>query len=158
MSNWCDACGQSGPSAPACFSHNVGMLIMRRSEHSEGDFCSSCLWKVFGKHMFLNAILGWWGTISFIMTLYYFVKNVAELAGGLASVGSAGARVAAQRREKERARDETDPATALPPFRHTVRMRLGRGEDPDAIAEDMADIANVSLGAARAFVDECAER
>lgn len=152
----CTACGENRPTVHATMSHNIGMLVMRRSVHTEGELCSSCLWWTFAKHMGLNLLLGWWGTISFFLTLYYFVKNVAELASGLGTLGNATAKVGLERHALEKSRAQTDAPTALGPFRHTIRMRLGRGEDPDEIARDMVEVGHVTFPAARQFVDECA--
>lgn len=66
------------PTARVSFRRNVGMLFIRRTYKIEGNMCKSCIRKSFGDFMVKNLLLGWWGTISLIVTPIYTIQNVAS--------------------------------------------------------------------------------
>lgn len=74
----CQRCGNMRPTAHVSFHRNVGMLLIRRTYKIEGNLCKSCIRKHFGEFMLKNLLLGWWGTISMIITPIYAVQNVAS--------------------------------------------------------------------------------
>lgn len=74
----CQRCGNMRQTAHVTFHRNVGMLFIRRTYKLEGNLCKSCVRKHFGEFMVKNLVLGWWGTISLIMTPIYGVQNVAS--------------------------------------------------------------------------------
>ena len=51
------------------------MLIMRREQHTSGSLCRNCIDKIFWKYTFTNLLLGWWGVISFFMTIIFLLGN-----------------------------------------------------------------------------------
>jgi hypothetical protein len=77
MSN-CDACGTHAPLANVTFRQNTGMLVMRQSRTYEGDMCKSCARSYFWKATVHTMFLGWWGTISFILTPIFIATNIAN--------------------------------------------------------------------------------
>ncbi|QRN97256.1 hypothetical protein JRI60_51365 [Archangium violaceum] len=146
----CDLCYQSEPSTYVELHHNVGMIILRRVYTTEGELCRSCLDRSFWHHTLRNLTLGWWGTISFIMTWYYLLSNVVTYVQARSEL-----RKARPRREAPReAVSGAEARRILEPFEHNVRMRLRDGETPEAIAQDLARFHGVELGAAQQFVDE----
>lgn len=74
----CQKCGSMRPTARVSFHRNVGMLFIRRTYKLEGNLCKSCIRKSFGDFMLKNLLLGWWGTISLIVTPIYTIQNVAS--------------------------------------------------------------------------------
>ena len=75
----CELCGCTPVSNERIkFSRNVGMLFERREYNINAHLCRGCLHGQFGKFMFLNATLGWWGVISFWMTIGFFFENIAH--------------------------------------------------------------------------------
>ena len=74
----CQSCGSMRPTARVSFHRNVGMLVIRRSYKIEGNLCKSCVRKQFSDFMVKNLLLGWWGTISMIITPIYAIQNVAS--------------------------------------------------------------------------------
>jgi len=74
----CQRCGNMRQTAHVTFHRNVGMLFLRRSYKIEGNLCKSCVRKHFGEFMLKNLLLGWWGTISLIITPIYTIQNVAS--------------------------------------------------------------------------------
>jgi hypothetical protein len=74
----CQRCGNMRPTARVSFHRNVGMLLMRRSYKIEGNLCKGCVRKHFREFTVKNLMLGWWGTISMIITPIYAIQNVAS--------------------------------------------------------------------------------
>ena len=54
------------------------MLVMRRQWTLEGRFCKKCINKYFWNYTLTTLLLGWWGTISFLVTPFYLVNNIAR--------------------------------------------------------------------------------
>lgn len=156
MGRGCEFCARGGKAVEATFSRNIGMLIMRRSETVSGRHCLRCLSKNFATMQGLNMILGWWGYISFVMTLFYTASNVFHFTVGLGEIALGAAGEAANEAAVARARESVDAGAALGRFRNTIRQRLLRGEPRDRIAHDMVDAADVPLRKAEAYVDEIA--
>lgn len=152
----CDICGRGRAAVQVTFSRNVGMLIMRQTEVVEGYHCAACLVRNFAVFMALNLTLGWWGTISFVLTIFYSLSNIVTFAwaGGLLAFAAISQRVETARIDSERARVDAD--AALGRFRHTIRMRLRNGESVAVIAQDMVEAANVPPQKATAYVEALA--
>jgi len=74
----CQICGNTRQTAHVKFHRNVGMLVIRRSYKIEGNLCKSCVRKSFGDFMVKNLLLGWWGTISLIITPIFAIQNVVS--------------------------------------------------------------------------------
>jgi hypothetical protein len=143
----CDLCHSGNPSVHVHLRHNVGMLILRQVYETDGRLCEDCLGKAFRKHQLSNLFLGWWGLISFVMTLIFLVENTRVYF-------SAKRDLTRMRERKDAARlvPEGTPRERLAPFRHNVRLRLRREELPGAIAADLAATHEVPLADAEAFV------
>lgn len=156
MARGCEFCVRAGPAVEASFSRNIGMLVMRRSETVQGRHCGRCLVGNFFRMQGLNMLLGWWGTISFFVTLFFSLSNVFHLAVGGAELAFGAASAKATDTARERAMERVDASAELGRFRHTIRMRLRRGEDASVIAKDMAEAASVPLRKAEAYVAEVA--
>lgn len=151
----CDICGTNTAAVDIEMGNNIGMLIRRRSEITRARVCRHCLNRVFGRHMLANLTLGWWGTISFFMTIHFTVKNITEYfraSSYLKELSVHLTRTAADNPHVENAEEK------LEPFRHTVKMRLLDGEDSESVAHSMAEIREVSLQQACDFVDEIKRR
>ena len=136
----------------ATFGRNVGMFFMRTHEEVRAYHCGSCLGWSFTRFTALNLTLGWWGMISFVMTLYFQLQNFWSLIGGGGALLWRAQLARADRAALERSREQTDAATELGRFAHTIRRRLARGEPAEAIAHDMVDAAHVPLAKAEAYV------
>lgn len=145
----CDTCSSNAPTAPAEFRHNVGMLLMRREYVTAGDFCRACLGRAFRHHTLRNVTLGWWGTLSFVMTWVFLVSN---LVGYLRALQALGARRAKVTSLPEVASGEA-ALRRLAPFEHNVLLRLREGEDVQALARDLARVHAVTQDTAEHFVE-----
>lgn len=71
----CQSCGLPVETKYIEFYENVGMIFMRQHRNVKGNFCKSCIdyyfWNFTGK----TILLGWWGTISFIVTPFILLNN-----------------------------------------------------------------------------------
>lgn len=120
---------------------------MRREHETQGRLCSKCLGEAFRKHQLSNLFLGWWGTISFFMTVVFLIDNTRTYFAARKDL-----RRHDERREASRFVPQGTPSERLSPFRHNVRLRLRRHEDPSAVAEDLARLHHVPLADAEEFV------
>lgn len=72
----CDNCHLPAETKYIEFYENVGMLFMRKHRSVKGNLCKFCInyyfWNLTGKTM----LLGWWGTISFIVTPFILLNNL----------------------------------------------------------------------------------
>lgn len=74
----CQECGSVAKTKEIKLYKNIGMLIMRRQWIIEGRFCKKCINKYFWNYTLTTLLLGWWGTISFLVTPLYLVNNIAR--------------------------------------------------------------------------------
>jgi hypothetical protein len=75
----CAACGSRGPVVGVHYWKNTGMLIMRQTAELNADLCRSCGVREGLKMTLHTAVLGWWGTLSFFLTLFILPTNTAQL-------------------------------------------------------------------------------
>lgn len=97
----CDACGAYAPVQHATYHQNTGMLVMRRHKQAGGAFCRSCHFRIFWRLTLHTAVLGWWGTISFVLTPLFLINNVALFTASQTLPG--GVQIAADLLEEKRA-------------------------------------------------------
>lgn len=74
----CQGCGIEAPTKYVSFHQNIGALIMRFPKSIEGRLCKSCIHKYFWSMTGTTFFLGWWGTISFIVTPFFLLNNVGR--------------------------------------------------------------------------------
>lgn len=74
----CDACGLEAPTRFAAYQQNIGMLVMRRATQHAGHFCHRCNRKYFWKTTATTFFLGWWGVISFFVTIAFLINNLVQ--------------------------------------------------------------------------------
>jgi hypothetical protein len=79
----CDFCGERAPLASVHFRQNTGMLVIRHSREWAGEACRDCGKQWFWKSTVHTFFLGWWGTISFVVTPIFIVLNIVSLVRAL---------------------------------------------------------------------------
>src|SRR5436190_983251 len=72
----CDACRTYAPVMNATYHQNTGMLMMRQHRQASGAFCRGCHFRVFWRFSLHTFFLGWWGTISFVLTPIFLLNNM----------------------------------------------------------------------------------
>jgi len=79
----CQSCGAYGPTRFVEFHQNIGLIFFRRWSKIDGRLCRSCIeeyfWPLTGKTLFF----GWWGVISFLVTIAYLLGNTLTYLGCL---------------------------------------------------------------------------
>src|SRR5437762_361868 len=74
----CQACGVEAATKYVSFHQNIGALVVRFSRSMEGYLCKSCIHKHFWSMTTTTLFLGWWGTISFIVTPFFLLNNIGR--------------------------------------------------------------------------------
>jgi hypothetical protein len=58
------------------FFQNIGLLVMRLSQTTRGLLCKKCIDETFLRTSLISFFFGWWGVISFFVTLFTLPLNV----------------------------------------------------------------------------------
>ena len=74
----CAICHRS-PTDHFTFRSNQGLLLTRRRFTFEGSLCRDCARGAFRTHQARNMTWGWWGLISFFVTIGYLISNIREV-------------------------------------------------------------------------------
>ncbi len=74
----CQICGSLAPTKYVEFYANIGMLLARRYYSMKGRLCKKCINREFKEKTLTTLFLGWWSTISFIITPFYLINNIAR--------------------------------------------------------------------------------
>lgn len=73
---YCQNCGLPAETKYIEFHENIGMVFMRQYRAVKGNLCKPCIdyyfWNLTGKTM----LVGWWGTISFVVTPFILLNNL----------------------------------------------------------------------------------
>ena len=116
---------------------------MRFSKNVKGHLCKDCSNKYFWSFTGTTLFLGWWGIISFIVTLFILPNNIIRYLGTLGL-------------------ESPDPATPQPtltdavierikPYTAELFQRVNAGEEMETVARSIAKRANASPGQVLAF-------
>jgi hypothetical protein len=135
----CQSCGVEAPTKHVVFYQNIGALVMRFHKEIEGNLCKSCIHKYFWEFTLITLFLGWWGVISFVMTLFFYIPNniIRYLLSLSLKPVPPGAAVA----------ELTEEAMSrLAPYAETIVVRLKSGESLEYVAKDIAIRAGVTPG------------
>jgi hypothetical protein len=132
----CQTCGVEAPTKYVAFSQNIGAVFMRFHKSIKGRLCKNCVHQHFWSMTGTTLVLGWWGTISFIVTPFFLLNNIGRyaLCLGMPPV-PAGATVP----------QLTDDAVErIGPFAQSLFDRLNRGDDFDKVVLAAAGAAGVA--------------
>lgn len=146
----CQSCGVEAPTKYVSFHQNIGALLMRFSKSIEGKLCKDCIHQRFWSTTGTTLFLGWWGTISFIITPFLLLNNIIRYLTclGMAPVPP-GAVVPVLTDEAAR---------RINPHAQGLFDALQRGEDLHTAATRAATAAGTTPGQvilfARAVIDE----
>lgn len=140
----CQACGVEAPTKYVAFYQNIGLLVIRFSNTIEGNLCKSCIHKYFWQYTLITFFLGWWGIISFIVTIFFLLNNIFRY---LFCLGMEPVPFNA-------ASPELDDAAMdrLAPYTERLIDRLNGGEDLQRVMEDIAMQAQVTPGQVAIYV------
>lgn len=145
----CQDCGVEAETRQVSFYQNIGMLVVRLPKSIEGNMCKSCIHKHFWSMTTTTFFLGWWGTISLILTPFFLLNNIGRymFCLGMPSVppGAAPPELS-----------ET-VVQQLKPYGQELFNRLNEGEDFAVVSADISDRAGVTPGQIALFIHAVAE-
>jgi hypothetical protein len=79
----CEACGVLGQTKHVNLIYNIGALVIRFHKTMSGQLCKRCISDYFWKYSLITMFLGWWGVISFVVSLvtlpvnaFYFLSSL----------------------------------------------------------------------------------
>jgi hypothetical protein len=146
----CQVCGVEAPTKYVAFYQNIGALLMRFSKSIEGNLCKSCIHKHYWGMTGTTFFLGWWGTISVIITPFLILNNTGRY---LFCLGMP--RVP----EGATAPVLTEAAVEkLLPHLEILFERLNAGEDFRTVTESIAQQTGVTPGQVVLFVRAIVEQ
>jgi hypothetical protein len=85
----CEVCGGYGPVMHTTYHQNTGMLVMRQHRQAEGSFCRRCHVRLYLRLTLHTFFLGWWGTLSLVLTPVFILMNTARFLVSQTLPGSA---------------------------------------------------------------------
>lgn len=140
----CQSCGIVAPTKAVAFHQNIGVLVIRFTSSMEGNLCKPCIHSTFWKMTAINLTLGWWGIISFIMTIFFLINNLFYYLTALGMDSP----------EPNASPPEMKPDTIQKLLPHTQEIvdRLNGGEEFQRIASDVARRAACTPGEVVAYV------
>jgi hypothetical protein len=140
----CQDCGLEAATKHVSFHQNVGVLVVRFPKSVEGRLCKSCIHKHFWGMTTTTFFLGWWGTISFIVTPFILLNNVTRylFCLGMPAVPPGALPPRLSDADVER----------IKPHAADLFHRLNEGEDFAAVAASVADLAGVTPGQVALYV------
>ena len=145
----CQDCGVESPTKFVAFYQNIGALIIRFPSSIEGYLCKSCIHRHFWTMTGITLVLGWWGTISFIVTPFFLLNNIGRylfcLGMPAASDGAKSPKLTHEAVER------------IEPYAEQLFKRLKRGEDLETVAASIAKSAGVTPGQVIRFIQAVAK-
>jgi hypothetical protein len=76
MHSNCQQCGELRPVKQVQLMQNIGLLVVRFPKTLNGVLCRDCISNVFWRYTLTTLFLGWWGLISFFVTLVAIPTNI----------------------------------------------------------------------------------
>lgn len=145
----CQSCGVEAPTRHVTFYQNIGLLVMRFSNTVDGRLCKSCVHRYFWQYTGITFILGWWGVISFIVTVFFLINNLVQY---VASLGMEPVPFNAMQPSLDDA-----VLNRIEPYTDQIFERLNRGDDLQRVMEDVALQAQVTPGQVALYVHALVE-
>ena len=134
----CQCCGIEAPTRQVAFYQNIGLLVVRFHKAMEGRLCKSCIHRYFWQYSTTNLFLGWWGTISLILTPCFLINNIARYSVCLFMPGVP--------RDAVKPILTADALLKLRPHTGTIVDKLNGGTPLEEVARDVAPLADVTPG------------
>jgi hypothetical protein len=74
-------CGRRAPTKYVEFYQVIGVLVVFLQQSVRGELCKSCINKYFWEYTLICLTLGWWSIISFFLTWFFLINNIARYIG-----------------------------------------------------------------------------
>ena len=145
----CQDCDVEAETKYVSFHQKIGALFMRFPKSVEGRLCKSCIHKHFWGMSTTTLFLGWWGTISFIVTPFFLLNNIARylFCLGMAPVGP----------DASPPRMTDEAIERIQPHLPDLVSRLNSGEEFTAVAASIAERAGVTPGQVTLYLQALAQ-
>jgi len=140
----CQTCGVEAPTRYVEFYQNIGALVVRYHRSVKGHLCKSCIHRYFWKYTSTNLTLGWWGTISLVVTPIYTLNNIGRYLWC--------ARMPAVPEGASRPELTSEAFERLKPYTETLIARLNSRENLYVVASDIAASSEVTQGQVLRYV------
>ena len=75
----CQKCGRHAKIYHVAFRQNIGCLVAHFKQTYQGLFCRLCAYRTFWAVFCVNALLGWWGILSFFATFAFLFSNLFQV-------------------------------------------------------------------------------
>ena len=134
----CQVCGVEAPTKKVIFYQNIGVFIVRFPKSLDGQLCKKCIHQNFWSMTGTTLLLGWWGTISMIVSPFMILNNIGRYLGCLRLP-----RVPQSAQIPILTKEIID---RIDPFADDLFRRLNRGEEVDTVATSIARSAQVTPG------------
>lgn len=140
----CQDCGVEAETKHVSFYQNIGALVVRFPKTIDGNLCKSCIHKHFWQMQMTTLVLGWWGTISLIVTPFFLLNNFGRY---LFCLGMSPVAAGAKRPELTE-----EAIEKIKPHASDLFSRLNSGQGLSEAATLTAERAGVSPGQVALFV------
>ena len=77
----CQGCGIEAPNKYVTYHQNIGAVVLRFTQTYKGYMCHQCNRKYFWQTTLTTMAVGWWGVISFFVTIGNLAHNISEYRG-----------------------------------------------------------------------------
>lgn len=79
----CENCWSEAPTKYVELHQNIGLLVIRLHKSVKGNLCKACIRKYFWQFTTTTFFFGWWGVISFFVTLFILPNNLIRYLSSL---------------------------------------------------------------------------
>src|ERR1700721_2504412 len=142
----CQSCGLEAATRYVEYYENIGAIHVRYTQAYKGCFCRTCNHKFFWKSTTTTLFLGWWGIISFFMTISFLIGNIVTFIGSRS--------LPRVPEDAEQPQLDVGALAMLVAHAQTVVDRLEQGDDISDIARQVAPLADVTPGQAWLYIRE----
>lgn len=75
----CQKCGAHIATRRVHLRQNIGLLVTRLVSRAEGYLCKACIREIGFRYTLVTLFFGWWGVISFFVSLYTVPSNIWQI-------------------------------------------------------------------------------
>ncbi len=140
----CQNCGIDAPTQQVSLNQNIGLVVFRLSESTEGQLCRRCISHTFQRYTLVNLTLGWWGILSFFLTPIFLFSNFVQY--------RAARRLPEVPSDASRPRLTDELREKLGAFKEEIAACLNNGDSPEVVAIALAELAKVTPAQALLFI------
>ena len=142
----CEGCGFEVPNSYAEYRQQIGLLLVRYSRNYKGRFCRTCNRGLFWRTTLITFFFGWWGVITFFVTIVALIENLITFLRTLSIPPVPSGRGPPKYDESVIAK--------IAPYGLLITDRLVEQADVDQIAREVASKAGVTPGQVWCYIQQ----